>query len=303
MTEAIKDLIWVFVILIILGIIWFVTGGPLNKDSWSGPFLNDPLQNNVQNVKEKIPKLTNDESPNPPSKGASSEVNEDFKPKTLTSIYESKIRFGSYASARESSPKREYIVIEAPRGNTESINISGWSLLNSAGENYKISTATRLPQPGREVGTEAIILKPGEKVYVVTGQSPLAQNFLVNKCAGYLDQKDVFTPSLSNNCPLAEDENIVKSFKNNQCLDFIESISRCTSPTIPVSLTSEPECQSFIIQSLNYNGCVSSHRNDADFFEKEWRVYLNRNQEVWAKRREIITLKDLEGKIVDSVSY
>src|SRR3989344_2540558 len=275
MTEAIKDLIWVFVILIILGIIWFVTGGPLNKDSWSGPFLNDPLQNNVQNVKEKIPKLTNDESPNPPSKGVSSEVNEDFKPKTLTSIYESKIRFGSYASARESSPKREYIVIEAPRGNTESINISGWSLLNS----------------------------PGEKVYVVTGQSPLAQNFLVNKCAGYLDQKDVFTPSLSNNCPLAEDENIVKSFKNNQCLDFIESISRCTSPTIPVSLTSEPERQSFIIQSLNYNGWVNNHRNDADFFEKEWRGYLNRNQEVWAKRREIITLKDLEGKIVDSVSY
>ncbi len=303
MSEAVKDLIWIFVIVIILGLVWFATGGPLSKDSWSGPFLENPLGGNIQRIQSETPGLSEEENSDEPTKGSAKENSEDFLPKNLNSVYESKIRFRSYNRARDGNPAKEYVAIEALGRNPEPINISGWTLSNSSNENYKIGTATRLPIPGREVGTEAIVLKPGEKIYLITGRSPIAQNFLSNKCVGYLDQQNVFTPSLSNNCPLAEDENIVKSFKNNQCLDFIESISRCTSPNIPVYLTSQSECQSFISQSLNYNGCINNHRNDSDFFEKEWHAYFNRDKEIWANRRETITLKDNEGKIVDSVSY
>jgi hypothetical protein len=45
------------------------------------------------------------------------------------------------------------------------------------------------------------------------------------------------------------------------------------------------------------------HKNDEDFYDDEWRIYLGRGEELWKNRRETIILKDQAGKIIKEVSY
>lgn len=40
--DALKDLKWLLIILVVLWFIWFATGGRMHKASTSGPFLNPP---------------------------------------------------------------------------------------------------------------------------------------------------------------------------------------------------------------------------------------------------------------------
>lgn len=302
MSEAVKDLIWVALVLLVLGVIWFLTGGPLRKASWSGPFLNTPLQNNQDIVKNQTPGAESGSvSNNSTDNGNGSSPNNNTQ--NSVSIFSSQIRTSSSYSAKETDPNKEYITIEASSRNSAPINISGWALLSQKTNfSIKIPGGTRLPYPGRENDQSAIILKPGDTAIVSTGRSPVGASFLTNICTGYFDKDRVFNPSLSNDCPRASDEAGAASIKD-QCYDFLDSVSRCEVPDIPLNLSSQSECQSIVTEKLNYNGCVNSHRNDSDFFSKEWRIFLNRDSELWANRRETIILKDTGDKIVDSVSY
>lgn len=295
MTEAVKDLLWVVLILLVLGFVWFATGGPLKKDSWSGPFLNAPLQNNARAVREQTKSIGNDSQRTQNS--GSGNKNAD------TSSYSSEIRIGSSYSARESDPSKEYISIEASFQNKIPVNISGWTLLSQKTNfSVQIPGGTRLPYPSRENDQSAIILKSGETAIISTGRSPIGASFLTNICTGYFDGNRVFNPSLSRDCPKAGDEVGTASVKD-QCFDFLDSVSRCEVPSLPISLTNQSECQSVVSEKLNYNGCVNAHRNDNNFFGREWRIFLNRDSELWANRRETIILRDANGKVVDSVSY
>ena len=62
-------------------------------------------------------------------------------------------------------------------------------------------------------------------------------------------------------------------------------------------------CKEFLKKNYNYNSCILNHLSDENFFEKRWRVFLNQPFELWAKDREVITLYDNEGKIVDQLTY
>ena len=154
---------------------------------------------------------------------------------------------------------------------------------------------------------EDIYLKPGEKVIIVTGKSPLGTSFKLNKCAGYFEQFHEFTPELNTECPLLRDEELPSNLNNNdQCLDYIERVSSCqTIVSIPYKYSSKlsSSCQDYVTQNANYKTCLEKHKDDADFYLPEWRVYLERSEEMWKKKRETITLYDDKNSIIDSRSY
>ena len=70
---------------------------------------------------------------------------------------------------------------------------------------------------------------------------------------------------------------------------------------LPLSIS--PECNIYMRENINYGSCVQKHKNDKDFYNHEWRVYLERDQQLWKDRREVIKLLDTNGKTIDAISY
>jgi hypothetical protein len=63
-------------------------------------------------------------------------------------------------------------------------------------------------------------------------------------------------------------------------------------------------CKDFVETYLNYNGCVDTHRSDADFNGSVWHIWLGRDDEpLWRDQHEVVELLDRDGKTVDAFSY
>ena len=73
--------------------------------------------------------------------------------------------------------------------------------------------------------------------------------------------------------------------------------------TVPTRLRSDGSCQAFIFSRINYNQCVANYRNDRDFLQGDWHLYLDRTTRLWKSKREVIQLLDKNGKIIDSRMY
>jgi len=197
----------------------------------------------------------------------------------------------------------------AGRNNDSSINISNWRLVSPiSGKNLALGEAVHLIFSGSVNERQSVIFRPGDTAYVTTGRSPVGYSFLVNKCSGYFTQFQKFYPSLSKKCPLPKDEILdfdgdQSIFIDNQCMDFVNRIRRCTVSTAPTPLWMSSACQEAIVEEINYNSCIEKHKNDADFRVPEWRLYLRRDSELWREKREIIKLLDENGKTVDYITY
>lgn len=208
--------------------------------------------------------------------------------------------------ARETDPNQEYLEIKADKKNKAPMKITGWKLKGKTslditigqGAYYIYSNVDRQPQ-------EDVYLKPGEKAIIITGKSPLGTSFKLNKCAGYFEQFHEFAPELNIECPLLRDEELSSNL-NDACLDYIDRISSCqTVISIPYKYLSKlsSSCQDFVTQNANYKTCLEKHKDDSDFYLPEWRIYLERSEELWKKKRETITLYDDKNNIIDSQSY
>ncbi|MDP3902250.1 MAG: hypothetical protein Q8Q21_01520 [bacterium] len=291
--DAIKELKYFFLVLFILAIVWLFTGGPFRPEATSGLFLKDPQGRRARDVQKGVNKIT--DTTRPDEDDTVEPKDDDVKeiPKDIVTL--------KRANARDTDINDEYIEIVAAKGNKNAVNISEWKIEGENGLDLKLGYGTYVYTPGISNPKENIFLEPGGKAIITTGYSPLGANFLINKCSGYLDQNKQFSPRLSRQCPLMEDE-ILPEGLNDECLDFIEDISKCEIlDTIPSYLNSA--CQSFLSEKVNYKSCVSLHRNDADFFGNEWRIFLSRSNELWKKSRERITLTGENGNLIDSIAY
>lgn len=349
-----KFLLGIFVVLFF---VWLVTGGPA-RARFTKPFVNSPVssevssgQTEVTNVQNKktwrdifsFPKFPTVPSPKvvkkQPRNEGSVESEEEIKvpPTLVDSLYKGKISLSSGTAFSQIVPNREYIIITAKSGNKEPINISGWSLKNGRSEkNYNISgeevagqsITVKLPTSGVKFynpyrptlnAREPLILKPGERVILITGSIPSIapvqlkeDSFRVNKCFGYIVKQTnyKFYPSFSTSCPKDADIAGVSQLSDS-CYDYIRRRPSCRTPELKYvkddgycydgNCNLNQFCQAFIVKNYSYQSCFDRHLNDEDFFTRDWRVYLGRTWELWDNRRESITLFDGSGKLVTKI--
>lgn len=210
-------------------------------------------------------------------------------------------------ATRATTPGKEYLTIEVSSRATTSVPITGWVVRSaSTGNTATIPKSSYLFFAGQVNYEENVILSPGDRVYLVTGISPNGASFKVNKCSGFLSQFQTFVPYLSTSCPRPRDmdlSSIPNLTINDACFDYIDSFPSCRIETKTLPINWSYECKNFIYEKINYNSCINLHKDDPDFYKKEWRIYLKRSEVLWKQRRENIILYDNEGKIVDSLTY
>lgn len=320
-----KDILMVISLIIGLFILYgYINGGDFFISTSGGPYLYPrfeviekptpaPIRENLigGSLNEKIKSIVSrNKSARENLVPSASKTAAENKPETIidaslstTSPYKSKIDLNNN-NARETDVKKENLIITVIGQEEKGILITGWKLKNSKGEEFKIGKGTNLVFSFQVNQQEDIILNRSERVYIITGRSPVGTSFKVNKCTGYFQQFQEFIPSLNNDCPRPKDENITKlAGLNDVCLDYIETLSACRIPLKEKPFNLDNKCLNFIEENVNYNACVRDHKLDKDFYKDTWMIYLNRDVEIWKNKRETITLYDQDGNFVDSVSY
>lgn len=220
-------------------------------------------------------------------------------------------------------PYEEYITI---KNDGASVNITGWRLTNSKGtrpiqysqnsyvypsaESAVIGSGTELLDPSGKYIVGPVILRTGDTAIVTTSGPfsnfplPINTNFRENMCMGYLENYP-FTPQINKSCPYPTDDPQINTV-TDECYDYMRSLNRCQDPqkTDKTDLDGQTsQCRAFIAVRLNYPSCVANNRYSADFASKQWRVFLGKSHELWANKRETITLYDTTNLIVDQISY
>lgn len=205
---------------------------------------------------------------------------------------------------------QEYIAIRVNASATTTIPVTGWTIKSLAsGISVKIPQGTYLFFAGSVNSEQNIYLSANDTLYLITGISPNGVSFKLNKCSGYLNQFQNFIPYIPSYCPAPRNENlssIPRSGYNDTCFDYIDTMPACRIQTDPLPQGSQKwsvECTDFIYKKINYPSCVDTHKNDKDFYQNEWRVYLKRSETLWKNSREDIVLLDQYGKIVDEIKY
>jgi hypothetical protein len=319
---AMGTLIMFLIFLIILGALWLYSGGPERADG-QGPFLVPPWLWGTGGGSYTVPGIQNIGEGTGSSGGSGAGTSEPQPTEETPSFFDTFFGFrgtsekldSPYAglvalergTATASNPDSEYVIIKTAYSLDRSITISDWTLEEDANTlSVKIGQASEAPFLGQvNVGTP-ITLPANSRVYVITGRSPNGFSFRLNQCTGYFEQFQNFYPSLPLECPDPEDELVRRSevFSGNAaCINYVKQLPRCY-----LSVNNLPQeignlCQSFVTNELSYNGCLNAHKNEPGFYKNEWRVFLNRDQEIWVNQYERIRLLDENGKTVSVISY
>ena len=298
----------------LLVIAWFSAGGPIDALR-GGPLLDIvPKEGRAPELIAIGPdvnvdvKLGGVSVKSGPEKGTSStDATSGDNIQTGESPYKGLVTLSGTSGARKTDPNKEYITLKVGRGVSEPISLSGWSVKSIfSAVFYKLPNAKRVSTSGLSTVDSLVTVSTGDTVTILTGRPPTGDSFRVNKCSGYFEQFQDFTPNISKKCPAPEDELVYfneSSGFNNQCLDFIERLPRCKLFLDSLGTSLSPSCQQFITEELNYVKCVERHVNDSDFYQGEWRLFLKRDQEIWKSKREQIKLYDKEGRLVDTLNY
>jgi hypothetical protein len=199
------------------------------------------------------------------------------------------------------------VVIKVSSKNKTNLTATGWSIQNASnGITAPLGEASAIPSLGDVNVEQTIVLAPDSTMYVVTGRSPKGVSFRTNKCTGYFNQFQRFTPGLRQECPTPQNEMARTPEKvsgNDLCITYVTDIKTCEYRTTSLPGNIGSSCQDFILNTLNYSGCIRDHKADPDFYKNEWRVYLKRDQELYSNTHERIRLLDENKKIIAEVSY
>lgn len=204
------------------------------------------------------------------------------------------------------NPSTEYLTFTLDSYYKGKVLITGFEIKSAAtGKGTLIGKGVDLPFAGQINYESPIFIDPGDTVVLVTGRSPIGYSFKVNKCTGYFEQFQDFTPRLREECPTPLNHELAQKFGyfNDSCLDYLQTIPSCNMPLNDIPLYLQSECRSFVNEKLNYKSCVEEHKNDQDFYKKEWRIYLGRSEELWKERREVIKLLDLNKETIGTATY
>ena len=315
-----NDLFFFFGVFFFIFVIWAGTGGPSRPISWAGPFLNPPaplgsgtayflpsagfsisaFAGSLGNLPRQVQQAAEDV-------GELEKQLAEAKKFGEPSVYRGLVTVERYSSGPiATTAKDESVSIRLSSRATENVRIDGWKLVSSVtGQSATIPQGTETPRSGVINASEPVVLRPGDTATISTGRSPIGASFRENRCIGYFEQYQKFTPSLPNTCPAPEDE--FNRFYNaplrdDACRVFIKNIPRCTLvASIPPEFAST--CGGFIGTYLNYNGCIAAHGSERDFLGTSWRIFFGRDTELWKAKYETIKLLDRDGRTVDLYAY
>ncbi|MES2014803.1 MAG: hypothetical protein V4437_03260 [Patescibacteria group bacterium] len=328
MGGARNDLLIVVLLIIAIGVAWIWAGGPSLPIAHQGGLFSAPWPlgagGNAYTV-PLIPLATEEASTdaNAATSGTNTSTQSQSKASMLdyflgyrpgslgqvvdpaASPYASSIRLEN-SGATNSDAKNEYVTIRTGTLKNN-ITITGWTL-ESTTSNLKmvIGSAAQIPSLGNINSETPVTLDSDSTVIVTTGRSPNGASFRLNECTGYFAQFQEFSPRLAQDCPRPTDEMLrypEKTAGNDLCENFVRGLRQCTLTVTAIPGNIGSSCQDFVLTNLSYNGCITAHKNDPDFYRDEWRVFLNRDQELWKNTHDRILLLDENGKLVASTSY
>jgi hypothetical protein len=211
------------------------------------------------------------------------------------------------SGVRATNPHQEYVQIAANYSNSESVDITGWTLESAlSGTRIQIPPGASTFLAGSANLLGSVKLDPGGLALVASAPSPVGISFRENMCTGYLGQFQSFEPPLSEECPSPSqvmpltEENL--RMYGDTCFDMIANLPQCRFPqNFPDSIY--PSCRSFLMNALSYNGCVSENSFRSEFQKNMWRVYLGAQGELWRNSHDAIRLIDAQGRTVSVFVY
>ncbi len=329
--DGLSDISWFLLVMSGLAVVWWLSGGMTSPGATAGLFLTPPA-----------PLGTGEYYGIGQGDGDSrlGSANDDGNGETLAaggrSPWAGQVRLNPGTARYEYLPGKEYVILEADYGNAAPINVSGWWLKNGKDERifvvggrevFGVSDWVRLPLArelfvGGESGApqDPLMLAAGGRVVITTGvvsarnPYPIGVSFRVNRCSGYLDDDPRrFTPPLYTECPSPRAESDLRRL-DDDCFDFVEGLAACHAPEFDEDadgndyvdgrrLDLSRHCRAYLTERFNYNTCIARERGEPDFWTDEWRVFLGRSFELWDENREVITLLDSEGRVVDEYRY
>ena len=208
------------------------------------------------------------------------------------------------SGVKASEPDREYFVLLVSDVLPSPLTITDWKVLDRATKKMH-----RIPRAVKVFGSgdvsASVVVSAGDRIFVSSGDSPVKTSFQVNKCSGYRSQSVDFVPSIKTTCtdPVREFTSYGKvPFSDDVCFDTVSSLSPCTTLKVAPQ-GSTIACRDFLQKILSEKGCVSRHRNDADFFTGEWRLFLKSDRELWKNRDNVLYLLDENDLLVATMVY
>ncbi len=310
-------------VFVFIFILWIVLGGPTRPLSFGGPLLlaPDSLGGGSYLSLPKAPSIGSS-SVTPSRASGSDRGSSSLSYQDQQAIKEAQkvAAFGTASTYRgitnvshrvvgagASNPQNEYIEIRLSTKAKQPVTISGWRIASMvSGKGSTIPYGTEVPRSGTVNASEPIVLNPGDRAILSSGRSPIGASFRENVCIGYFGQYQKFSPSLPRSCPIPKTE-LATRYEGNLvsdplCSDYTEKLSRCSIALSPPPTLSSA-CQAFLINYLNYNGCLNTHQHDYSFKGTTWRVYLGRDSNMWRSDRETIKVSDRDGNTIDLFSY
>ncbi len=304
--------VFILLILVFVGVIFLSTSGSLEKigidkvdfsifknnssgtSAKSGGTIKKPEPKNSRSIPIKTiasPKSTSTINPK--------NIPEGFVLEQLSPFFQ-KIELRSVSPGSASSYGRIRVeAIKLLEG--EAVSMRGWQIQGKRAILY-IPQAVANYGPAGVDSPSDIVLKNREFINIYSNTSAIGINFRLNKCMGYLENVNKFTPALPRSCP-----DVLDDFGNynlsSQCEDYLDSLQTCAlSKTNQLWLQNSNEfaCRS-ILDQVNYRGCFERHSTDKNFLSSEWRVWTgSRFLDI---RHDRVLLFDNRGLLVDEYEY
>jgi len=291
-----------FLIIIIGAGIWFAMNepalfhsSPAEKISVSAP------KNQISTPTVRVNPPAQTQQPRQPEQISDYSIPAGYTRAQLSPYFQ-KIRISSaYASAYSGFPSQ--IQLYSSSLGDQKIDITNW-VIKTNKKDLTIPTAVNLFDLSGLMGNSDIIVSSNSYISLYSNTSAVNRNIRLNKCAGYLKNNYNFVPQLPRNCP-----SIPRStFQNlsGQCQNYLFSFGgSCKIPDVSFynSLPGNDDgnaCRAFL-SNINYNSCVRDHRNDSDFYQNDWRVWVNQN--ILDPQHDTVRLFDTQGLLVDQYIY
>ena len=207
---------------------------------------------------------------------------------------------------QESKPEKEYFVFQVSSSLTTPITVTGWKVFDRDKKiAYSLPSGNKILNTQGTADNTPITAEAGETFVISSGRSPVGSSFLINKCSGFRSQFKKFTPTVKTECPDPNKEFTLDGsvpYADSQCYEMVKRLDKCTTVTaIPDDVSKE--CRTFLKSTLTESGCVLFHRNDPDFFTKEWRVFLEAESELWKNSENMLYLLDEKDRLVAALIY